>query len=179
MPKEEKKIGIEINIVANLLRREMDRRYREDSGEEETLSGVRWWLVHYLMQHEGEDVFQKDIEERFSVRRSTVSKGLKLMEQKGFIRRRPVEYDARLKKLELTPKTRALYVEAQRQEAQIEQLLRSAISPEEAEVFFGIMQKLKASLSQETGAEERKKEISNIPGGNGYDQTPAQKRPRV
>ena len=131
------------------------------------------------MQHEGEDVFQKDIEERFSVRRSTVSKGLKLMEQKGFIRRRPVEYDARLKKLELTPKTRALYVEAQRQEAQIEQLLRSAISPEEAEVFFGIMQKLKASLSQETGAEERKKEISNIQGGNGYDQTPAQKRPRV
>ncbi len=179
MPKEEKKIGIEINIVANLLRREMDRRYREDSGEEETLSGVRWWLVHYLMQHEGEDVFQKDIEERFSVRRSTVSKGLKLMEQKGFIRRRPVEYDARLKKLELTPKTRALYVEAQRQEAQIEQLLRSAISPEETEVFFGIMQKLKASLSQETGAEEKKKEISNIQGGNGYDQTPAQKRPRV
>ena len=179
MPKEEKKIGIEINIVANLLRREMDRRYREDSGEEETLSGVRWWLVHYLMQHEGEDVFQKDIEERFSVRRSTVSKGLKLMEQKGFIRRRPVEYDARLKKLELTPKTRALYVEAQRQEAQIEQLLRRAISPEETEVFFGIMQKLKASLSQETGAEEKKKEISNIQGGNGYDQTPAQKRPRV
>ena len=41
MPKEEKKIGMEINIVANLLRREMDRRYREDSREEETLSGVR------------------------------------------------------------------------------------------------------------------------------------------
>ena len=50
------------------------------------------------------DVFQRDIENAFSIRKSTVSKIIKLMENKDLIRRESVEYDARLKKIVLTDK---------------------------------------------------------------------------
>ena len=146
MPKEEKKIGMEINIVANLLRREMDRRYREDSREEETLSGVRWWLVHYLMQHEGEDVFQKDIEELLKIRRSTATGMLNTLEKKGLIERQPVSHDARLKKLVITPKGIEFSKKAVECIQSVECKVRSGLSEEELETFFNVLSKIRKNI---------------------------------
>ena len=42
--------------------------------------------------------FQKDIEQRFAVGRSTVTNLIQLMEKKGFVKRESVKQDARLKK---------------------------------------------------------------------------------
>ena len=47
-------------------------------------------------------VFQRDIEREFSITRSTVTNILQLMERKGYIERRSVPQDARLKQLVLT-----------------------------------------------------------------------------
>ena len=62
------------------------------------------WVIGYLSEHEGKDVFQRDLEEEFSVRRSTATGILQLMEKNELITREPVSHDARLKKLVLTPK---------------------------------------------------------------------------
>ena len=48
--------------------------------------------------------FQKDIEQRFAVGRSTVTNLIQLMEKKGFVKRESVKQDARLKKVILTEK---------------------------------------------------------------------------
>lgn len=56
---------------------------------------------------EGSPVYQRDIEERFHIRRSSVTALLKAMEQDGFITRTAVKQDARLKSLALTDKGRA------------------------------------------------------------------------
>lgn len=55
----------------------------------------------------GEPVYQRDIEEQFHIRRSSVTALLKAMEQDGFITRTAVARDARLKSLALTDKGRA------------------------------------------------------------------------
>ncbi len=47
-------------------------------------------------------MFQRDIEREFSITRSTVTNILQLMERKGYIERRSVPQDARLKQLVLT-----------------------------------------------------------------------------
>ena len=58
---EERRIGVEINIVANLLRREIDRNHRKNlPPEDNTISGVRWWLIAYLATNQQQDIFQKD-----------------------------------------------------------------------------------------------------------------------
>ena len=49
-------------------------------------------------------MFQRDLQAHFSVRRSTVTGLLQLMEKKGLITRSSVAQDARLKKIQLTPR---------------------------------------------------------------------------
>ena len=54
------------------------------------LTGATSWIIGYLVHNRDKDIFQKDIEREFSVRRSTVSKTLSVMENKGLIRREAV-----------------------------------------------------------------------------------------
>ena len=54
------------------------------------------------------DVYQKDIEEEFRIRKSTVTGILKLLEKNGFIRRESVPQDARLKRIVPTARAESL-----------------------------------------------------------------------
>jgi len=96
----------EFMALGNTLR----RYYDNSSGINyvDKYTGSNQWILAYLFKNQGHDVFQKDIEEAFLVRPSTVSKAIKLMEKKELIKRESVEYDARLKKLVLTPKAHEL-----------------------------------------------------------------------
>ncbi len=94
---------MELISLGNVLKRYMD----SSTGKKyvDNLTGTNGWVIGYLWSNRDHDVFQRDIEEEFSIRRSTVSKILKLMEEKELIKRECVEYDARLKKLVLLPKS--------------------------------------------------------------------------
>ena len=56
---------------------------------------IHHWVFVFSQQG---DVYQKDIESFFKLRRSTVSSQLDTLEKKGLIQRVPVSHDARLKK---------------------------------------------------------------------------------
>ena len=71
---------------------------------DEDVTAVNGRIIMYLYHHKEEDIFQKDIENEFSIRRSTSSSIISLMEKKGYIERVSVAHDARLKKLVLTDK---------------------------------------------------------------------------
>lgn len=94
---------MELISLGNVLKRYMD----SSTGKKyvDNLTRTNGWVIGYLWSNRDHDVFQRDIEEEFSIRRSTVSKILKLMEEKELIKRECVEYDARLKKLVLLPKS--------------------------------------------------------------------------
>ena len=98
----EKKIGIQIRNTNNIIRRVVTNQ--PTSKLMDKLTGTNTWLLAYIGEQtdKGIDVFQRDIEENFGITRSCVSKVITLMEQKGFIERKEVEHDARLKKLVLT-----------------------------------------------------------------------------
>ncbi len=55
------------------------------------------------------EVFQRDLERKLDVRRSTVSNVLGILEKKGYVRRESVCEDARLKKLLLTQEGMKVY----------------------------------------------------------------------
>ena len=95
-------VGGKIRLISNLLRREVGGSESGKYVDEAT--GTNAFVIGYLASHTEEDVFQRDLEEWFSVRRSTMSGILLRMEEKGFLVRTPVPYDARLKKLTLTEK---------------------------------------------------------------------------
>ena len=72
------------------------------------------WTLGFLKDHSDCEVYQKDIEEAFSISRATASNMLGVMERKGLIKRVAVSHDARLKRLVLTDKAAALLDGAER-----------------------------------------------------------------
>lgn len=94
-------IGSKIRIVNNYIDKFFHTSW-EKAGIEPTR--MQCATLHYLRNHKGEDVFQKDLEVAFSISGATVTNILKVMEKDGLITRVPMEKDARLKKLQMTSK---------------------------------------------------------------------------
>ena len=112
---QEQRIGSELGMLNNLLKRQMAC---QPQGEEIShVTGMQGMIIHYLSVADG-DRFQKDVETQFRFRRSTATGILQLMEQHGLLRREPVPHDGRLKRLVLTDKALAL-------DARIVQKIRS------------------------------------------------------
>ncbi len=143
---KENLIGFEIKTVHNLLKRDFDKSLIHDKFK--NLTGAQKWIIGYLSEHEGQDVFQRDLEEEFSIRRSTATGILQLMEKKDLIIRKPVSYDARLKKLVLTKKASEIQHEINREIEKHDKKLREGITEEELELFFKVMKKIKKNLDE-------------------------------
>ena len=142
----ERYIAMELGRVNNLMKRDFGRLGQVTQLEEAT--GKNTWVILYLAEHKDEDIFQKDIENTFSIRRSTVSNMLKLMEKKGYIRRETVSSDARLKKLVLTQKALDADRMLKTQLAEKERMLRRNISDEELEVFYRVLDKIRGNIER-------------------------------
>ena len=93
-------IPAQIRRVDNLIFRRINQFARANGVEQAT--PMHGWIIEYLYRHRDTPVFQRDIEREFSITRSTVTNILQLMERKGYIERRSVPQDARLKQLVLT-----------------------------------------------------------------------------
>ena len=143
----EKYLGVEISKVSNLLKRDFGTNSVRQRIEEAT--GKNGWIIGYLVEHLDEDIYQKDIESVFSLRRSTVSNMLKLMERKGYVDRLPVDNDARLKKLVPTQKALDIHRRMVEELQKREQLLRQNITAEELDTFFAVLQKLRRNMGEE------------------------------
>ena len=101
---EEKPISLELRRLSLLMSRYMESHTNHRLVEE--LTGTNSWIIGYIgaKTKKGEDVFQRDLERKFGITRSTASKTVDAMVKKGFLQREGVDYDARLKKLLLTQK---------------------------------------------------------------------------
>lgn len=140
----EKNIGFEIKTLSNLIRQDIERTAAvRKSGHD---NGVRGWAIDYFYFNRDKDIFQKDFEEKFQIRRSTASNILKLMEENGYIKRVSVEHDARLKKIILTEKAVNVHNIIAEDIARREKQMREGISDEELEVFFSVTERLKKNL---------------------------------
>lgn len=69
------------------------------------LTSTQMSVIDFLNCHPNEEMFQKDIEKEFYIRRSTASTLLQRMETKGLLKRVPSKTDGRLKQVILTDKS--------------------------------------------------------------------------
>ncbi len=143
----EKNIGFNIRRLSNYIRRDIEKS--SASGKIVLPKGVNGWAIHYFYDNRDKEIFQRDFENRFSIRRSTASNILKTMEQNGFITRVSVESDARLKRIILTEKAIKIHEEIMRDIQCREQKLRTNVSEEEIEQFLGMINRFIANLEDE------------------------------
>lgn len=145
----DKSMGLRLKSVNNMIRRALDAKFSEEGMEE--VCGMQGPLIGYIYeQSRSRDVFQRDLEKEFSIRRSTATVMLQNMEQKGFIVRVPVERDARLKKIVLTDKAIELHNAIRRSIDVFNTYLEAGITQEEKEAFFRILDKITENLTQKT-----------------------------
>ena len=102
--------------------------------------------MRYLRQHEGENVFQKDLEGAFSITGATATNILKVMEKEGLITRVPMPQDARLKKLELTEKGLALDENARANVRRLEEGMKKGFTEEELTIFRGYLERVTQNI---------------------------------
>ena len=136
----------EIMCLSNLIRRSLDsaRMERDDS-----TTPMHGFIIAYINKNRDRDIFQRDIENKFSYRRSTASTVLGLMEEKGLIKRGPVPYDARLKKLVLTEKAERFAASCEEDGERLDAKMTCGITEEEMDALFSVIDKIRCNLKGE------------------------------
>lgn len=151
-----KTVGAELHSIGNLMKR-IDSscvcRYRRMTD----LTEMQTRVVGFLFLHREKDIFQKDIEKEFSIRRPTVSILLQTMEAKGLIERESVPYDARLKKVLLTEEAEEQAILAGKEVEQFERMLTEGIDPGDLEIFFRVTEGIRGNLEKNFIRDDRQK----------------------
>ena len=120
---------------------------KQESGDDLTV--VQAHTLHYLHDHQNEDVYQKDIEKILNVRRSTATEILNVLERDGYIERHSMDSDRRLKKLVLTDKAMRLHESMIKNIERMEILLRMNISDEELAIFFKVVEQMSENVKED------------------------------
>ena len=144
MKQQEERIAMRsIKRLSNGISREMCAAF--GSG---MFSGAQGRTLHFLLAHTKSDIFQKDIEEEFGLRPPTATALLKELEQRGLIRKDPVPYDARKKKIVVTEEALQYKDCVLKGLKELDQKLTAGISDEEMQVFFYVTGKMLDNLAK-------------------------------
>lgn len=153
---KKERLGFEINHCARLIRRYMDTNAVKSYVDE--LTGTHGRALRYFYQNRDKDIFQKDFEKEFDIRRSTASNILSLMEKNGLIERKSVSRDARLKKIILTKKALELHHKVDEAFIKMEEDISEGISDEEKEVLLKIIEKINTNIERMTEKNDKTSE---------------------
>ena len=137
-------IPAQLRRVDNLIFRRLNQFSRANGVEQTT--PMHGWIIEYLYCHRDELEFQRDIEREFSITRSTVTNILQLMERKGYIARRSVAQDARLKQLVLTEKGRQFHENTMLALHQTDEYVAGLLTEEENTELLRLLNKLYLGL---------------------------------
>lgn len=151
--KREDTIGFKVRTLSVAMRRALDIG-RPENG----CTGTHGWVIGYLYDHRDREVYQRDIEKKFSVRRPTMTAILQLMEKNGLLERTRDENDARLKRLCLTPLALEIHERHDREIDEFEARIREGISEQELSSFFGTLDRIYDNVAKaEKERHEREK----------------------
>lgn len=135
-----KNLGILINKIANQLKRKMDKEMNENYNLTKTQSLV----LSYI--NSNKEIYQKDIEKRFSIRRSTATEILNLMEKRNLIKRIPSKIDKRLNNIEITEEGIKLEKVGKEKIKELEKQMTKSLTKEEKKELIRLLEKVEQNL---------------------------------
>lgn len=108
------------------------------------LTGIQTRVLGHIHVEEvrGNSVYQRDIEEVFRIKRSSVTSVLQTLEKKGLVYRESVPGDARMKKLVLTDAAREMHKCTYKALNDMEEKIRALFTDEEFQTFLDYMNRI-------------------------------------
>ena len=143
-----KEVTFTVRMLTNQIRRLLDRAGSPDSH----ITAMQGRVIGFVKHHLNQEIYQRDLEREFQIRRSTASAILQSMERNELIRREPVTRDARLKRLVLTPRAEAHSDQFIRNIQEIEAIIRQGVPAEEIDTFFRIAARFEENLAKQVAA---------------------------
>ncbi|MFA6866285.1 MAG: MarR family transcriptional regulator [Clostridia bacterium] len=140
----ENKIFYQLREIGILVKRKMDASMA--SLDCHKMTRLHCMVIEYLHQNIGKDVFQKDIEKEFTIRRSTCTQLLKVMESNGIVKKEKVSFDARLVKLTLTESTKLMHKRISEETNKMDEIMGKGLTIQEIEEFTRIIEKIKKNI---------------------------------
>lgn len=141
---KEKLVGVQLRSLNNLIMRYMERSPVKQKVDR--ITGTNGWIIGYLANHQDREIYQKDLQSRFGITRSTASKVLTLMERKGLIVRQSVPRDARLKKITLTQKALDVHKMVKSDAEHFERKLTKGFSESEIDAVLSYLERMKNNM---------------------------------
>lgn len=105
-------------------------------------------IIKYILKHEEETIYQRDLEEVFNLRRATISGILKTMEKNNVIIRVCDPNDARGKIVILSDDAKKFFKEKETLFKKLETILKKDISKEELEIFYKVILKMRDNINR-------------------------------
>lgn len=137
-------LGKKIRIISNQIRRKAEKETVKLGID---LPSTQARMLGFIYRESKKrDIFQKDIEDEFDIRRSSATNILQLLEKGGYIKRVSVVEDARLKKIVITDKGIEIHEVVYDGIMQLEECLASIYTDEEFELLFQLLDRLSVSL---------------------------------
>lgn len=131
-------LGGLIHKVAHKMKREIDH-----ANQKLGVSAVQGRIIGYVRcESKNRDVFQKDIEEHFELRGSSVTSTLQNLEKMGFIVRESIPTDQRLKRIVLTKKALDIHNQITKNIEQVEKEAFSSINKEEEQLLSDLLKRI-------------------------------------
>ena len=143
---EKFRLAGEIRRLNNLIKRYIDAD--EIFARQKDVTGTHGYILGFVRRksEEGEPVYQKNIEQAFSIRRSSATEILNAMEQNGLLMRVEDESDKRMKKIVLTQKGMDVHTKTVERLDFLDKKLIAELSENELEVLQSVINKLKNKL---------------------------------
>lgn len=137
-------LGLHIKKLSRLISRKADGAVLNTLEDNITLSQA--YVIDFINDNKDRDIFQKDLELEFDLKRSSVSLMLNNMEKHDLIKRVPVPGDARLKKIILTDKSIELSKKIAFAIDSVESELIKNMKKEEIDKFLKLLNKIRANI---------------------------------
>ena len=140
------RIGGEVRRLSNLIKRRIDAD--PVFTEQNKVTGTHGYILGFICRknEKNESVYQKDIEQAFSIRRSSATEILNSMESNGLILREASDFDKRLKRLVVTEKGLQTHKIIISRLNAIDDEMRSVLTQDEFDALKSILIKLENNL---------------------------------
>ncbi|SOD97702.1 MarR family winged helix-turn-helix transcriptional regulator [Spirosoma fluviale] len=135
-------VGYTINIIANLLKRELNDEFKREGVE---VMAEQWALLLRLQERAGMN--QLELAQATSRDNASITRSLVVLEKKQLIERQQVDQDRRDKYLALTPAGQALVPRMVACAQQVLERATQGMTTEEVTLFNQIIRKMIGNLS--------------------------------
>ncbi len=142
---KEKSISLEIKKIDSLIVRSIIQDTRKSKYN---LTPAQIFIIKYLSKNKRKTMYQKDIEKKIGLRKSTISGIIKTMQKNNIIMSIDSKSDLRSKEIVLTKDGLKLERLMRKKEKDFEKLLEKDIDKKDLEIFYKVTMQIQNNLGE-------------------------------